>query len=138
MRIDIHELLKEVGLSTDIEEELNCSYPKEELILKAPIKLKAHLVNTGQTVLLTGSLDAMVELECVRCLKKFDLALHTELDEEFNKNKVSPGPHGGEMRLTEKDFIFSLEDGHILDLSEVIRQNLILELPMKPLCNEEE
>jgi len=138
MRIDIHELLKEVGLSTDIEKELNCSYPKEELILKAPIKLKAHLVNTGQTVLLTGSLDAIVELECVRCLKRFDLALHAELDEEFNNNKVSSGPHGGEMRLTEKDFIFSLEDGHILDLSEVIRQSLILELPMKPLCNEEE
>jgi uncharacterized protein len=134
MQIDVGELLKEVGRSVDIEDEVRRSYPEEGLVLKAPIKVKVHLVNTGRSVLLTGTLETQAEQECVRCLKKFVAPLRARMDEEFSRSPRQRAPHGGEIGLTEKDFVFSLQDEHLLDLEEVIRQNLILALGAKPLC----
>ncbi|MCX5750795.1 MAG: DUF177 domain-containing protein [Candidatus Saganbacteria bacterium] len=136
MRIDVAELLKEIGRTSSLKEEINPSYKEEGLNLQEPVKIKIRLLNTGSGILLTGTLDTKIATECVRCLKKFTIPLHVELDEEFMRKNKGIRPHGGEIQLTEKDFVFALEDEHILDLEEVIRENLVMALPLKPVCSK--
>lgn len=133
MKIDLTELLQKVGNEADIEQTEKVSFPEDNLNLTKPIKIKMHLVNTGTSVLLKGKIDTEVELECARCLKTFKLPLSFKIEEEYARKP--PAPRGkGEIELKEEDFVYQIEKDNSIDLTEVIRQNLLLALPIKALC----
>ena len=135
MRIDLTELLRELGNEANIEKEQKVNYPEDGLVLTEPVKVKVHLINIGTSVLLSGTLKTEAELECSRCLKKFRLPVNVELHEEYAKNPYVPAGKK-ELELSAKDFVYPIEKDNTLDLGETIRQNLLLAVPMKPLCQE--
>lgn len=135
MKIDLTELLREIGAEADIEEEEKVSFPEDGLVLTRPVKVKAHLTNMGPSVLVNMALETEAELECSRCLGGFRCPLTCRVDEEYSV--APPFPAGGkkkEFELKEKDFVYPIGKDNALDLDEIIRQNLILALPIKPLC----
>lgn len=133
MKIDLTEVLQKVGNEAALEESEKISYPEDNLNLTKPVNIKIHLVNTGDSVLLKGKIEAEAELECSRCLKAFNLPLSLEIEEEFAK-KAPEHRRAEELELKEEDFVYPIEKDNSIDLSEVIRQNLLLALPMKALC----
>lgn len=133
MKIDLTELLQKVGNEADIEETEKVSYPEDNLNLTRPVSVNIHLVNTGTSVLVKGKIETEAELECSRCLKTFNLPLSVEIEEEFSK-KVPEHRGAEEIELKEEDFVYPIEKDNSIDLSEVIRQNLLLAMPMKTLC----
>ena len=72
MKIDVTELLKEVGSEESFEGEETASYPEDDLVTTEPIKIKVKLINTGKTILMLGKFKTRVKLNCVRCLKDFE------------------------------------------------------------------
>jgi uncharacterized protein len=144
MKIDVSDLLKEVGaeLKVDISETL--SFPpvseadkEDRLNLTSPVHVDLKLTNTGNTVLVTGTLKTTVRLSCCRCLKDFDLPVSLKLDEEYAKVKAGGQAQknkGGEIQLSDNDFVFEISNDNIIDLGEAIRQNIIVNLPIKPIC----
>lgn len=73
---------------------------------------------------------ANVELECGRCLDAFLASIEGAVEEEFlpqiDVNTGLPLPlEGDELRLSEN---------HILDLNEAMRQDILVRLPLQPLC----
>lgn len=135
MKIDLTELLSKDGNEADIEVEEKVSFPEDGLVLTHPVKIMAHLVNAGPLVLVNGTIETEAELECSRCLKKFQASLTTKIAEEYSKGL--PGPtvkKGKEVELKAEDFVYSLDKENTLDLGETIRQNLLLALPIKILC----
>lgn len=135
MKIDLTDLLREVGREADIEKEEGVSYPEDGLPLTRPIKIKIHLVNTGPSVLLEGTAETEVEVECSRCGKKFRLPLTANISEEYSKN-IPRKPVKKGIELKEEDFVYPIEKDNTLDLGETIRQNLLLVLPIMPLCKQ--
>jgi len=137
VQLDLTELLRKVGNEADVVEEEKLNFPEDNLILTEPVKINIHLTNTGTSVLLKGSFSTMVELECARCLKKFNAPLRAEVEEEYAKALPQPSmTKEKEVELKEEDFVYPIGEDNTLDLEEVIRQNLILALPIKPLCQE--
>jgi uncharacterized protein len=136
MKIDISELLKNFGNEIRVEEDENVSFPEDDLIITAPVKVNLHLVNVGSSILVTGRLKARVRLNCVRCLKDFEKDFTVEVEEEYGKKPPSSRAKKGEVELKEEDFVFSVESDNTIDLTEAIRQNLMTALPIKPLCRE--
>jgi len=136
MKIDLTELLREVGNEEDVEEVEEASYPEDGLVLSKPIKMKLHLLNAGSQVIVTGQAETEVELNCSRCLENFKQSLLVNIKENFEKD-LPPvkGKKGGEIEIREEDFVSPIEKDNTIDISEVIRQNLLLALPIKPLCN---
>jgi uncharacterized protein len=137
MKIDLTELLREIGAEADIEEEEKVSFPEDGLTLTRPVKVKLHLTNTGPSVLVNAKIETEVALVCSRCLESFRIPLACRVDEEFSLHP--PAPTAGkkkEFELKEKDFVYPVGKDNILDLDEVVRQNLILALPIKPLCQQ--
>lgn len=138
MKIDLTELLRQVGKEAALEEEFRISFPEDGLILTQPVKIKAHLVNTGASVLLNATVETEAEVECSRCGKKFRAPLNANISEEYSKNLPQPNyKKGKEVELKEEDFVYPIEEDNTLDLGETIRQNLLLALPIQPLCEEE-
>ena len=146
MKIDVSDLLKEVGAELKIDISETLSFPpvseadkEDRLNLTSPVHVKLKLMNTGNTVLVAGTLKTTVRLSCCRCLKEFDLPVSLKLDEEYAKAKAGGQAQknkGGEIQLSDNDFVFEIGKDNIIDLDEAIRQNIIVNLPIKPVCNK--
>lgn len=136
VKIDLTELLRKVGNTAEIEEAEKTSYPEDNLVLSQPVEIKAQLLNTGSSVLLKGKVKTEAVLTCSRCLKEYRQPLSVKIEEEYSKTPPLP-KKAKEVELKAEDFVYSIEKDNTLDLSEAIRQNLLLALPIKPLCEED-
>ena len=134
MKIDLTELLQKVGNEAELERTEEMSFPEDALNLTRPAAIRLHLVNTGASVLVEGKVETEVELTCSRCLKTFRLPLSIKIEEEFSR---VPAEHksGKEIELKEEDFVYPIEKDNTIDLTEVIRQDLLLAIPIKTLCS---
>jgi uncharacterized protein len=93
---------------------------------------KAKLIHISQGVLVQCKLSTEVKLICSRCLDAFLLPISYTAEEEFVRvSDVSDDSvHSSSEQLEE----FTIDNKNMLDLSELIRQYTLLNLPMKPLC----
>jgi uncharacterized protein len=100
-----------------------------------PVQGKVKFTRTNLGILVQGKLQAKVSVECSRCLKTFDYPLTINIEEEFFP--VIDVNTGVPVDLPDDPGGFTIDDHHILDLNEAIRQNALLAVPMKPLCRKD-
>jgi uncharacterized protein len=134
MKIDLTELLRKVGAEADIEQSEKVSFPEDGLNLTEPVKIKIHLINSGPSVLMSGVAQTEAELECSRCLKTFKLPLTVKIEEEFTREPFKP-KGGKEIELREEDFTYPIEKDNTIDITELLRQELLLAMPIKTVCS---
>jgi uncharacterized protein len=96
---------------------------------------KVSLMRTDRGILVKGVLNAEVGLTCSRCLSLFNCPLTLNIEEEFfpTIDVVS----GVSIPVPEEPGCFTIDERHVLDLNEVMRQCALLAIPMKPLCRED-
>ncbi len=134
MRIDVSELLENVGSTLELRVSERVTYPEDGLLIREPVRSVVKLTNAGGPILLQGGVTATIELECGRCLNHFDHSVESELAEVFGRESSISKGRGKEAEVEEDDFVFPVESDNTVDVGEVIRQNMILDLPMKPVC----
>jgi len=126
--INIAQLLKEPVGSSQIYDIGGVIAEEVEGIVEG----KAKLIHISQGVLVQCRLTAEIKLVCSRCLDSFLLPISFTAEEEF----VPVPDMSGDLALSssEQSEEFAIDNKNILDLSELIRQYTLLNLPMKPLC----
>ncbi len=136
MLYNVAQLLKApvgTSLEYDIHEE-NVQLD-EDLKVIGPIEGHVRLHHTNQGILADGWVDLTLELTCMRCLKEFEQPTHLDFSEVFyptvDVNTGIPVPP------MEEEEAFPIDEHHLLDLTEAIRQNILVSLPMMPLCRED-
>lgn len=88
------------------------------------------LTRTNRGILVTGQLTADIERICSRCLGKAITQIGLNLEDEYYPLiDINTGAH---MHPGPDDFI--IDNAHILDLSEAIRQYTIMSTPTRLLC----
>lgn len=80
-----------------------------------------------------GEVSFRAELVCSRCAKTFQSHLEEPVDLLYKKGK--PEIEEGEVRLSDEETRTVFYDGDTIDLSEPIRDTVLLAMPMKPLCS---
>lgn len=85
-------------------------------------------------LLLQGWLEGQVILECSRCLEPYAQLLHMDMEVEFRPSVTILAEDESAELAEEEDGVYFLDGHHILDLQEPIREQVILNLPMQPLC----
>jgi uncharacterized protein len=104
-----------------------------DVMLVAPFRGHLQFMRVGQGILVRGKLATTVELECTRCLTTFQSATQFEIEEEFKPTlDINTGT-----RLVQEDGqdqATLIDERHILDLGEIVRQDLMLSLPPSPVC----
>lgn len=88
-----------------------------------PVALDARLESVNEGIVVTGTIHAPWAGECRRCLRPIEETLDAEVLEVFEDEPVE-----GETRKLETDHI---------DLEPVVRETVLLELPMAPLCKDD-
>jgi len=90
------------------------------------------------SVLVQGDVSADVEFECSRCLDRFNLPVEATLEEQFQPTiDVYTGVPVRRAEHEQNDSAFDIDANHMMDLTEPVRQALLVALPMKPLCQED-
>jgi uncharacterized protein len=100
-----------------------------------PVQGEVVLIRTNDSILVQGTLATQTKITCSRCLKPFTLKIPLKIQEEFFPTiDIITG-----MKLPEPEDpgSFTIDEHHILDLTEAIRQYIVTAMPMKPLCKAE-
>jgi uncharacterized protein len=100
-----------------------------------PVRGNVQLLRTNRSILVTGTLDTIVRDECSRCLEQFEYPLKMDIEEEYflTRDPVSGLP----LPPPTEAGAFLIDENHMLDLGEAVRQYKIMTLPMKPVCRDD-
>ena len=82
-----------------------------------------------------GRLDATLELGCCRCLDSFPLVVGVHLDLLYLP--VSDSTGDAEVQIEESDLHTAFYRDDQIDLGQLIHEQFLLVLPMKPLCRSD-
>jgi uncharacterized protein len=101
----------------------------------SPVRGKVSLVRTDRGILVRGLLSSEVRITCSRCLNLFSSKLDFELEEEYFPTVDTDT--GASLPVPGEPGCFVINEQHVLDLTEAIRQYALLAIPMKPLCRQD-
>ncbi len=89
-------------------------------------------------LLVQGQVEGEVLVECSRCLDQFWTPIETSLEEKFQPAvDVETGRPVHREAEEEDDTAFEISANHEMDLAEPVRQSILVELPLKPLCKDD-
>jgi uncharacterized protein len=129
MKIVVSEIPEE-GLDIECEEEIE--YAGAGTVCSAGLSLRVD--NVGPEVLVKGTVSATLELVCGRCLKEFVRRMTIPVDFAYSPEDEISGE--GEYQLTPDELNTSFYSGDEIDLGEMVKEQLLLGIPMRPLCSD--
>lgn len=92
-----------------------------------------QMLRTPEGILVTGDLHATVEVACSRCLELFAMPVRFTIEEEFSPTiDIITGARIPQPE--DADPATRIDAKHTLDLTEVLRQNMLLEMPVAAVC----
>lgn len=99
------------------------------------VKATLDVEEKGACIEVYGTLNADVELDCDRCLKKFNYRMIVDIDEVFTTVDAFDYSHS-EIELKNDNFVVELGSEGEIDITDLIYQTVLLNLPNKKICDE--
>jgi uncharacterized protein len=126
LRINVGFLVNQpVGFSRDVHFDPENIYLSPDLDLRDFFGV-LRLGRTPHGVLARGDFKASMEFECGRCLNAFWMQLNTSFNESYHFKK---------QLITEAELIIPSDQK--IDFSPLLRECLLLEIPINPICKPE-
>lgn len=104
----------------------------EDFRVVAPVTLGFDIFKDKQAFRLVGQVRTTLELKCSRCLEPFSGAVDQAFDLRYQPHSVNAGE--GEREIEEDDLTTAFYENDEIDLGQLMREQFVLSLPMKPLC----
>lgn len=127
MKIIISEIPEE-GLDLDLQETVQLNGGL------SPVQSHLRITKIGTEVVVSGNILADVELQCSRCLKDFRSTLTIPFEAIYHPLEHLREEEKHELKVDELDMGFYSKDE--LDLFDLIKEQIMLNIPMKPLCSK--
>lgn len=107
--------------------------PDLEFAGPGAIRGTVHLEKHGREILLRGRLEGTLPLSCSRCLETYDAPVAADFD-----LLLEPGPEPAvpEEELSADELDVDFYQGEVIDLEKHFREQILLMIPLKPLCAE--
>ena len=93
------------------------------------------LGNTLGEIRVKGHLNVAMEADCDRCLEPARMPLDTDFD-LFYRPEPETGQPGDEVEIDEGESQIAFYAGDGLELEEILREHILLSLPMQRVCND--
>ncbi|MFL0246979.1 YceD family protein [Candidatus Clostridium stratigraminis] len=128
MKIDVIDLIakkaskKKVHLVSSME---NFYDDGEYIQFLKPVTLDGDVSISENVIRLEGKVTTELGLSCSRCLTSFNYNIDIQIHENFSNNPDN------------KDDEIIFIDSDIIDITENIKNNIILSLPIKKLCKDD-
>lgn len=142
LRLNVAQLLRDpLGASRTVEVAVDLYQLAPELAGAQDDLPEAYLAGTvglmhiNAGVLARGHLSAIATAACARCLEPVAAPLAFELEEVYAPTLDIVT--GKSVTPEEEDQALWIDEHHILDLSEVLRQNTLIAMPLQVLCSQD-
>lgn len=133
MKLNVAQLMKAAVGSTR-EYDLEEVFPEVEgEPLRRPVHMHIHLTRINEGLLARGDVDTVLEAACSRCVEPAEQPISFHFEEEFipSIDILTGAP----VKPPDPDEpVYTIDPNHVMDLDEVIRQGVVIETPMHPLC----
>lgn len=124
MRFNLASLLKEpVGSKTSFDIDEAQQRLSEDLRVDF-VRGTIEFTRINRGIFARGQLHSQAQLECARCLETFSQPLDLHLEAQFGLPPIK----------LQGESIFPIGVKGMLDLTEALREQTLLNLPMRPLC----
>ncbi|MCG9894796.1 MAG: YceD family protein [Fimbriimonadaceae bacterium] len=132
--LDLNEALQFPGKRLVFEVETRLE-SEEDLDLLTPVTGTLEAVSTGSVLVIGASLSARVVLECARCIAPLEVDLDFEMEDDFQVEGVpSSWARDGQAKVVFDEPEPLFHNNHLFR-DRYIRQGLLLQLPLQPLCS---
>lgn len=135
MIVDLSQL-KDARTAFDFSFSANeIDLENESARLKNTVKASGQIAKRGTQTDVAGELSAEAEIDCNRCLQPVE----RRLEIPFKASFVTPEfyTQAVEAELQADDLEVSLFDGERIDLTELAREQILLNLPAQVFCKED-
>jgi uncharacterized protein len=136
--------IKNEGLVLDFEESAQIFPILQEMVAGGEclflegIRIHLRALKVHEMIEVEGRIATLVRFSCSRCLKDFDLPVEEPFALTFTRElpEVQEETEAEGAELTAEDMGLILFHGDEIDLTEEIQQQVIMALPVRPLCSE--
>ncbi|NIA08880.1 MAG: hypothetical protein GWP10_03715 [Nitrospiraceae bacterium] len=130
--VRVEDISKE-GLGLVFEDMPGLLSDVEECKIQSPIKGEVFLCRVDRDIHLKGKVRASIGLICHRCLEEYIQEVHAD----FSYVLVPSMLEKEEVAFDTEDMEISLYDGVEIQLGEIFREQILLQIPMRHLCKED-
>ncbi|MDD3013072.1 MAG: DUF177 domain-containing protein [Candidatus Gastranaerophilales bacterium] len=131
MKINLEDLVNnlENKVTLEFKEVIN------ELENDEPVIGIVTVMLTPYGVEVTGSVETNMTFECDRCMKAYPYHLKIDLNEELIRESIVDS-ETKEYEITRGNFVEELKGRKEIDVTDIIYQDIILNIPGKKLCDK--
>lgn len=130
MKIELRSLKDEKNFLDFEESPDSLGLEAEGMDFSSPVVLKLMVRKSGENYIGEGEVKTEVGFECSRCLRKYTQAVKSEIKFLLKEEKE-------QIILESEEGEDQIQKGSFFNLDKLVRENLILSLPLKPLCSED-
>lgn len=133
--LDLNDVLQHPGrtIAVDISTEMDT---EEDIDLVKPLEGYLEAVSTGNLLLLTGQFSTRAVLECSRCGNPVEVDVTFDLDEQFPVEGTPSSLSSQDMAKIKDEEPYPLFDGNNLMVEALLRQDLLIAMPLQVFCPE--
>jgi len=106
----------------------------QEFRFPSPVDVRITFYRSGQEILLAGSLQGRFEGCCSRCLEVFDFTVEKKFEIVLAPDSMAMDR---KKELNKAEMGLSFYQGAEIDVAPLVREQILLSLPIRPLCTEE-
>ena len=132
MKVDVKDILGSLGSKKRFS--YTSKVELKEIGQIPEISVNVELTNARSRIIVQGKLVTTVELACSRCAETFRKEIGVDLYEEFLPEESEELREDIDLSLTDLN-LFTYSDDEV-DLDEIVRQNILAALPMRPICSD--
>ncbi|MFH1093130.1 MAG: DUF177 domain-containing protein [Candidatus Omnitrophota bacterium] len=114
MKVNVNEITKDGLFLEEISTGKDLDLGRKDLEFNEPVKIKAAINREYDNVIIRLEVEARGEFTCSRCLKQSVYSVKKEID-----------------------IIRPLSEGTVVDITEIARDEIILDYPLKLLCQDD-
>src|SRR5260370_5187440 len=107
---------------------------EQDLTVVERISLAFDICKDKQQFRLVGHVKTTLGLGCSRCLDPFTLPVDQTFDLRYQPHALNTGE--GEREIEEDDLTTAFYENDEIDLGQLMHEQFVLSLPMKPLCGD--
>ena len=148
-QFNTHELPRRAGemkeYQLDLEILESVGVPLVAVAVGDVIEVDMRLESVAEGILLSADVYAVAKGECIRCLDPVEITVERKIQELYRyeptnekggkRKKSGRNDRTDEVDLEEDDELWL--DGNVMNLETPIRDAIVLDLPVNPLCSED-
>ena len=133
MKIELKRTSEDFSQKLNLEERPEVLKLKtEDVTFEKPIKVELSVTKSQDQLICRGKVRTSAKMECSRCLAEYEESISSDLD-----FVIDLAGNLEQVKSEEEGYFFAEPSSAFFEIDDLVREAIILSLPLKPLCSKD-